>query len=137
KNSNVTLVSTPLADRDSLSQGSDFADLEGKFTGLGFDTAHLDDGWAINAYDTIRVIAKAVELLPTSIPVEASQVNSRIDNLDKVPGAGGDISFDNSNNRIGKPRVVRLCPPTEPTDGAQLHTKTVVVYDTERRENVC
>jgi hypothetical protein len=108
----LRLVYTPLADADSLSGNAEFGKLRDRFTTLGFDLAHLEGGWAVNAYDALRIVSEGVRALPGDQPSRA-QVHSAI-NAFKAGntrlGAGGPIEFDNSNNRTTEPLVVELCP---------------------------
>lgn len=80
-----------------------FADLEESFTGAGFDLADIDDGWAVNAYDSTVTVSEALRTLPAAKPVQRSQVNTAISGFSAagqaVRGAGGMITFDNSGNR--------------------------------------
>jgi ABC-type branched-subunit amino acid transport system substrate-binding protein len=85
------------------------------FTATGFDISHVDDGWAVNAYDSMMTVAQALGTLPTNKEVQRSEVNTAISGFtsteQSVPGAGGLITFDNSGNRTDTlPPVVRLCP---------------------------
>lgn len=114
----VTLLFPPLAASDHLRENSrNFAKFESAFTGAGFDESHVDDGWAINAYDALTTIATALRSLPSNRPVSPSAVNTVISGFSSatqtVPGAGGSITFDNNGNRADtRPVVIRLCPLT-------------------------
>ncbi|MBW4716788.1 ABC transporter substrate-binding protein [Saccharothrix obliqua] len=95
----------------------EFAEFERVFAEAGFDVAHIDDGWAVNAYDAMATIATALGRLPAAKPVPRGQVNTVISGFssarESVPASGGPITFDNSGNRTGPPPpVVRICPPT-------------------------
>lgn len=119
------------ADKQS-SYNPRFADFEAAFAGAGFDPAHIDDGWAVNAYDAITTISTALRTLPTDRPVQRGQINTVISGMSSperfVPGAGGPISFDNSGNRTGGgPPVIRLCPLPGSSDGRPPRTTSVVV----------
>ncbi len=114
-----------LADADSLRRGeagsgSKFAELERLFKEMAFDGAHLDDGWAINAYDAVYdavyTVAEAVNSLDSDRPVTRALVRGAIADS-KLNEANGSISFENNGNRVGTPVTVRLCPPdpAEPT----------------------
>ena len=129
RNGTLRVVYTPLADADSLrNRDNKFVTLERKFTELGFDVAHLDSGWAINAYDALLIVSEAVRTLHTDAPPTRGQVNSAISSFSSGYarlGAGGPISFDNSANREGEPEIVQLCPTqpegrpfTVPADGS-------------------
>ncbi|RKT56089.1 ABC transporter substrate-binding protein [Saccharothrix australiensis] len=113
----LRLVYTPLADADSLRGGNtEFATLEGLFEAAGFDTAHLDGGWAINAYDALHTVSEAVRTLSANSEVTRGVLNSAISGFAAGTGrlgAGGRIEFDNSGNRTGDPVAVQLCPPRE------------------------
>jgi hypothetical protein len=117
----LRLIYTPLADPDALRSsgaggGSEFAELERLFEEMTFDGAHLDDGWGINAYDTVYTVAKAVESLDSDRPVTRSLVRGAIadfsaaDEGAQLIGANGPIRFENNGNRVGTPVTVRLCP---------------------------
>jgi hypothetical protein len=109
-----------------------FADFEAAFTGAGFDLAHVDDGWAVNAYDALTTISTALRTLPSGRAVQRGQVNTAISGMTSpersVPGAGGPISFDNSGNRTGDgPPVIRLCPLPASSGARPPRTTSVVV----------
>jgi hypothetical protein len=116
----VRLFFPPLAASDHLRVNSrNFDNLERAFTGAGFDESHVDDGWAVNAYDAVITIATALGTLPSNRPVTASAVNTVISTFSSVtqtvPGAGGSITFDNNGNRSDtSPVVIRLCPLGDP-----------------------
>jgi ABC-type branched-subunit amino acid transport system substrate-binding protein len=128
----VQLIYTPLADPDVLG-GAGFAALTRAFTAAGFTAADLDDGWAINGYDALTTVATALatQLKP---PITGSQVNTAINGFSTlgqaVPGAGGNITFDNHGNRNGDPVVVQLCLPGS---GQPPRPSTVEVYPTAHR----
>jgi ABC-type branched-subunit amino acid transport system substrate-binding protein len=133
KDGTVRLMYTPLADPDVLGRaaGTGFAQLQKVFTGLGFDTADLDDGWAINGYDALVTVAAALNTLSAGPRVTRSQVNTAIGGFSapgqSVAAAGGDTTFDNNGNRSDrKPVVVRLCPPTSTAHASR--PITVEVY---------
>lgn len=80
-----------------------------------------------DAYDALTTVSAALRLLPTTKPVQRSQVNTVISGFtsreQSVPGAGGLITFDNSGNRTGTlPPVIRLCPMASGTHGAPVRT---------------
>jgi hypothetical protein len=82
------------------------------------DRTDLDDGWAVNTYDSLFVVSQAIRTLHTTDKPTRGQVNSAIGSF--TPGygrrgAGGLISFDNANNREGVPALVRLCPGSPAT----------------------
>jgi ABC-type branched-subunit amino acid transport system substrate-binding protein len=125
----VRLIYTPLADPDILRKQvarervAGFADLERMFTAVGFDVSHLDDGWAINGYDALITVFKAVKDVTSS--VDRANVNEAIGGYASADqsvdiAAGGRIAFDNNGNRKdfdtngklddSKPVVVELCP---------------------------
>lgn len=112
----VRLISTLVAGADGPRPDNPrFVDFEKAFTEAGFDIAHIDTGWAVNAYDALTTIATALGTLPASRPVNRGQINTAISGFSSaeqaVPGAGGPITFDNSGNRTGGgPPVVRICP---------------------------
>lgn len=100
-----------------------FAEFERVFTEAGFDLAHTDAGWAVNAYDAVTTISAALRDLPVGVSVRRSDVNTLISGFSSpeqaVSGAGGPIGFDNSGNRTGSgPPVVRVCP-LEPASGPE------------------
>ncbi|QWF84004.1 ABC transporter substrate-binding protein [Amycolatopsis sp. CA-230715] len=104
----------PGADRQRADNPG-FADLVASFTEAGFDAAHLDDGWGVNAYDSVTTISEALRTLPANRPVQRSEVNTAISGFSSVEqavrGAGGPITFDNSGNRVDDHTpVVRICP---------------------------
>ncbi|WP_328612448.1 ABC transporter substrate-binding protein [Amycolatopsis sp. NBC_00355] len=107
-----------------------FADLEESFTGAGFDLADIDDGWAVNAYDSTVTVSEALRTLPAAKPVQRSQVNTAISGFSAagqaVRGAGGMITFDNSGNRADAgPPVVRVCPLQPATGSRPARTTSV------------
>jgi ABC-type branched-subunit amino acid transport system substrate-binding protein len=125
----VSLLYTPLAASDHLRKTSrNFATFEQAFTEAGFDMSHVDDGWAISAYDAMTTIATALRTLPAGEPVASSAVNTVISGFSSatqsVPGAGGSITFDNNGNRSDtRPVVIRLCPLPQ----AEARTTSVTV----------
>jgi ABC-type branched-subunit amino acid transport system substrate-binding protein len=129
----VRLVLPLVAGADKLTpRNPRFADFEAAFAEAGFDPAHIDDGWAVNAFDALTTISTALRTLPAGRPVQRGQINTAISGLTSaersVPGAGGPISFDNSGNRTDGPPVIRLCPlPASP--GAQPPRTTSVVLE--------
>ncbi|MEV6872876.1 ABC transporter substrate-binding protein [Amycolatopsis sp. NPDC051128] len=129
----IRLISTLVAGADrSRGTNPGFADLERAFTEAGFDLAHLDDGWAVNAYDSITTISAAARTLPTPKPVQRSQINTAISGFSTagqaVAGAGGPITFDNSGNRANAgPPVVRVCPLRPATGDRPARTTSVVL----------
>ncbi|MEJ3655570.1 ABC transporter substrate-binding protein [Actinomycetes bacterium KLBMP 9759] len=109
-----------------------FAAFEASFAAAGFDAAHIDDGWALNAYDALTAISTALRMLPAGREIQRGQVNTELSGLTSVersaPGAGGPITFDNSGNRTGDgPPVVRLCPARSRAAGASAATTSVIV----------
>lgn len=115
RNGTLRLLYTPLADADSLRAAptGEFTELERRFRDNGFDLSHLDNGWAVNAYDALLAVANALSGLNATQPVSRGVVTSAIaafspDN--PYEGAGGPIAFDNSHNRRGSPTLVQLCP---------------------------
>jgi len=114
----LRLVYTPLADVDGLRRrGQEFAMLEQQFRSAGFDVAHLDDGWGINAYDAVRTVAEAVQTLDSDKDVTRAGLRSAVAAFSaagegpELVGANGPIRFENNGNRVGVPAAVRLCPP--------------------------
>ncbi|WIV61180.1 ABC transporter substrate-binding protein [Amycolatopsis nalaikhensis] len=126
----IRLLTTLVAGADQRrANNPGFADLEEAFTGAGFDLAHTDDGWAVNAYDAMSVVSEALRTLPAAKAVQRSQVNTAISGFSAtgqaVRGAGGMITFDNSGNRADAgPPVVRVCPLPP---GAGTRTRSVIV----------
>lgn len=118
----IRLLFTMVSGEASMqSDNPNWQDFHEAFTAAGFDPAHVDDGWAINAYDALTTITTAVRTLPANDPVQRSEVNTVISGFtdadNSAPGAGGPIVFDNSGNRVGPgPAVVRVCPPTSEAD---------------------
>lgn len=113
QNGTLRLVYTPLADAVSLRGTSRFAELQRRFSEFGFQDTHVDDGWAVNAYDSLLVVSEALRGLHTKSKPTRGQVNGAISAFSPGYGrlgAGGLIAFDNANNRDGKPALVRLCP---------------------------
>ena len=117
----LRLIYTPLADPDALRRsegggGSEFMQLMQLFDGAGVDQAHLDDGWAINAYDAVYTVAEAIEGLSVNRPLTRALVRGEIAGFTatgeqtQLVGANGRIGFENSGNRAGTPVTVRLCP---------------------------
>lgn len=130
QNGGLRLVYTPLADAGSLRGTSGFAELERRFTELGFDTAHLADGWAANAYDSLLIVSEALRGLHTKSKPSRGQVNGAISAISPGYarlGAGGLIAFDNANNREGQPALVRLCPgpPGAPPTTVRVEGRSV------------
>jgi ABC-type branched-subunit amino acid transport system substrate-binding protein len=124
----ITLLFPPLAASDHLREFSpNFAAFESTFSDAGFEVSHVDDGWAINAYDAMITIATAVRTLPSNEPVAPSAVNTVISGFSSatqtVPGASGSITFDNNGNRTDRPVMIRLCPLAE--SGARTTGVTV------------
>jgi hypothetical protein len=125
----VQLVYTPLAD-PLLSSGPALGRLQQKFRDLqtyGFEPGHLNSGWAINGHDGLATLATAINLI-VGLRVTPARVNTAIGSFAKggraVPGAGGNITFDNNGNRDdASPYIVRLCPTTDASD-----TRTAQVY---------
>ncbi|MEU7524248.1 ABC transporter substrate-binding protein [Saccharothrix sp. NPDC042600] len=108
----LRLVYTPLADADSLKDNPEFGTLRRQFVDLGFEVAHLEGGWAVNAYDSLRTVTEAIQTLSGDEPSRA-QINAAINGIkgsNRLLGAGGPIEFDNSNNRTSDPVAVELCP---------------------------
>ncbi|MFI5717839.1 ABC transporter substrate-binding protein [Nocardia sp. NPDC051750] len=118
----IRLLFTMVSGEASMqSDNPNWADFSEAFRAAGFDLAHADDGWAINAYDALTTVATAVQALPANQAVQSSEVNTVIsgftDPEHAVPGAGGPIVFDNSGNRTDPgPAVVRVCPPATGSD---------------------
>lgn len=117
----LRLIYTPLADPDALRRsegdgGCEFMQLMQLFDGAGVDQAHLDDGWAINAYDAVYTVAEAIEGLSVNRPLTRALVRGEIAGFTatgeqtQLVGANGRIGFENSGNRAGTPVTVRLCP---------------------------
>jgi ABC-type branched-subunit amino acid transport system substrate-binding protein len=125
----VELIYTPLADPDVLG-GAGFAALSKAFATAGFNPADLDDGWAIAGYDALTTVATALTT-PLKPSITGSQVNTAINGFatrgQAVPGATGNITFDNHGNRDGDPVVVQLCPVRP---GQPPRVRTVEVYPT-------
>lgn len=135
----LRLIYTPLADPDVLNSdqidGSEFAELKNQFkeecSGAEncFNSSHLDDGWAINAYDAMHTVAKAIEGLSVKDDVTRGLVRGAIAGFSatgeqaQLVGANGRISFENSGNRAGTPVIVRLCPLNSNSKG-RTHTVT-------------
>ena len=128
----LRLVYTPLADPDVLRRGEagggpEFVELVRLFDAMDFDVAHLDDGWAINAYDAVFTVSKAVNDLDANQAVTRDLVRGAIagfsaaDEKSALSGANGRIGFENNGNRAGVPVIVRLCPPDS---AARTHTVT-------------
>ncbi|ANZ35695.1 ABC transporter substrate-binding protein [Lentzea guizhouensis] len=128
----LRLVSTLVGGADKPSPGNTgFTDFEKHFTGIGFDLAHTDAGWAVNGYDAVAVIEEAVNKLPVTREVQRSQVNTQISFVSSaetaVLGAGGPIVFDNDGNRVGSvPPVVRVCP-LPPQNGTVGRVRSVTL----------
>ncbi|MFI6869345.1 ABC transporter substrate-binding protein [Nocardia sp. NPDC050406] len=126
----VRLLFTLVAGADGPEPGNPNWDtFEKEFADAGFDTSHIGNGWAVNAYDAITTIDTALRILPANQRVQRSQVNTTISGFtsmeQSVPGAGGPIVFDNSGNRTDPgPEVVRLCP-TALTPGQPAQVPTV------------
>ena len=129
----IRLVSTLVSGADRFrGDNPGFRDLETAFAGAGFDATHLDDGWAVNGYDSVTTISAALRTLPSAKPVQRSQVNTAISGFSSsgqaVAGAGGPITFDNSGNRADAgPPVVRVCPLPAPSGDQPARTPSVVV----------
>lgn len=109
--------------------GSEFTELERLFKEMAFDVAHLDDGWAINAYDAVYTVAEAVDSLDSDRPVTRALVRGAIatfsaaDEISQLRGANGPIGFENNGNRTCTPVTVRLCPPDS---AGRTHTVTPI-----------
>ncbi|WP_103342019.1 ABC transporter substrate-binding protein [Amycolatopsis sp. CA-126428] len=129
----IRLVSTLVSGADRFrGDNPGFRDLETAFAAAGFDATHLDDGWAVNGYDSVTTISAALRTLPSAKPVQRSQVNTAISGFSSsgqaVAGAGGPITFDNSGNRADAgPPVVRVCPLPAPSGDQAARTPSVVV----------
>ncbi len=129
----VRLLTTLVAGADrARDTNPGFAELEKSFAEAGFDAAHLDDGWAVNSYDSITTISEALRTLPSGKPVQRSQVNTAISGFSAagqaVFGAGGAITFDNSGNRADPgPPVVRVCPLPPAAGDRPARTTSVLV----------
>jgi hypothetical protein len=131
----LRLVYTPLADPDVLrgeaGKGSEFAELETLFGEAGVDLSHLDDGWAINAYDAVYTVVNAIDGLNVNKPVTRALVRGEIAGFSatgeqtQLAGANGRIGFDNNGNRAGIPVTVRLCP-LDRKNPNQTHTVTQI-----------
>ncbi|HEX2298652.1 MAG TPA: ABC transporter substrate-binding protein [Pseudonocardiaceae bacterium] len=130
----LRLLYTPLADPDVLRRGEaggglEFAELARLFDELDFAPAHLDDGWAINAYDSVFTVTNAVNDLDSNQTVTRDLVRGAIagfsaaDEKSTLSGANGRIGFENNGNRAGAPVIVRLCPP-----GSAVRTHTVTTF---------
>ncbi|MGM1062515.1 ABC transporter substrate-binding protein [Saccharothrix sp. Mg75] len=122
----VRLVSTLVGGADKAGPDNPgFTEFERAFTEAGFDVAHTDAGWAVNAHDALTTIAAALRTLAVDSEVRRSQVNTAISGFSSpdqaVLGAGGSITFDNSGNRIGAgPPVVRVCPLPQGTQPGRV-----------------
>jgi ABC-type branched-subunit amino acid transport system substrate-binding protein len=133
----VKLLLTLVGGADRLqADNPNFAVFEQHFTDAGFEPAHIDDSWALNAYDAMTTISEALRTpLPANKPIQRSQVNTAISGFFSaglsVPGAGGPITFDNSGNRTGRPPVVRLCPLLAASGDQPSRTTTVAVHPGE------
>ncbi len=112
----IKLVLPLVSGTDQVSpEAPGFAEFERQFAAVGFDLAHGDAGWAVNAYDALTTVSTALRTLSTG-DAQRGEVNSAISGFSSptttVAGAGGPISFDNAGNRNGSgPPVVRVCPP--------------------------
>ncbi|MEU5691760.1 ABC transporter substrate-binding protein [Actinosynnema sp. NPDC020468] len=129
----VRLVLTLVAGADaSTPDAPGYAEFEKTFTGAGFDLAHTDDGWAVNAYDALTTVSHALRALPAGRPVARGGVATEMgfaNSPDRaVPGAGGPITFDNAGNRTDAPPVVRLCPLPPPTGDHPARVTSVPVH---------
>lgn len=105
-----------------------FADFRAAFTGLGFDSKHLDDGDAIATHDAVLTAAKAVRLAyasesgPDPALPKPQDVLGQLLNLNNksevVPAAAGDLSFSyrgaDTGNPECKPIPVLRVPPEAP-----------------------
>lgn len=137
KDGTVRLVYSGIANPEALAKKKipGFAKLQERFTSMGFDQTHLDDGWAINAYDALTTVTAAVNTVPTPTDqaITPSEVNTAIGSFSSgdhpVPAAaGGPLTFDNNGNRSdGEPVVVRVCPSA----GQPPHSATVEVYPSQ------
>ncbi|MGB6163163.1 MAG: ABC transporter substrate-binding protein [Pseudonocardiaceae bacterium] len=130
----VRLVYTALANPEVLvKEGSPgFANLQKRFTEIGFDQTDLDDGWAINAYDALSTVTAAVDVVPTNHAITPSDVNTAIGLFSSaghpVPAAAqGPLVFDNNGNRTDRnPVVEQICSPS--ANRKPPHSPTVEVY---------
>lgn len=128
----IRLVYTPLADpglTDVTAPG--LKGLRQALAALGFQLADLDDGWAVEGYDSLLTVATAVNEISAHQKVTPSRVNTGIGGFDQggepVFGAGGKITFDDNGNRNdSKPVVVQFCPPRS----TGQDPSTVEVYPT-------
>jgi hypothetical protein len=110
-----------------------FADFQSEFSALGFDPADLDNGDAIATHDAVFVAVKATRLAVPPTPSARNGVPKAVDvlsqllnlnNLNAVPGAGGELSFsfrgtrgDDSGHPCGKPIPVLEIPPSGSSAG--------------------
>jgi hypothetical protein len=101
----LRLVYTPLADPNLL-PNTTFQDA---FEAAGYPRSDLDDGWAINAYNALQVVSRAINSLKRD-EVTRVQVNNAIATATDLPAVGPKINFDRAGNRAELPDVVRLCP---------------------------
>jgi len=129
----LRLIYTPLVDPDVLrdaGRDSEFAELEKLFNEAEVDLTHLNDGWAINAYDAVYTIAEAIEGLNVTKPVTRALVRGEIAGFSaaseqtQLVGANGRIGFENNGNRVGAPVTVRLCPLDQGEPAGRTHPVT-------------
>jgi hypothetical protein len=116
----VRLFYTPIANPEVLAKNKipGFANLQERFTHIGFDKTDLDDGWAINAYDALTTVTAAVNTVPfgpdgNGRVITPSQVNTAIGSFSSVDhpvpsAAQGPLIFDNNGNRSDSDPVVVL-----------------------------
>jgi len=123
----LRLVYTPLADPDLPRKNPrEFEALERAMDHHHFARTDLDGAWAINAYDSLTMISTAIGgLAEDGFRIDRGTLNTRIKQFtlqSPVHGAGGDLAFDGSGNRLGDPVVVRLCPAAARADGPDTKT---------------
>ncbi|WP_157121362.1 ABC transporter substrate-binding protein [Nocardia miyunensis] len=133
----VRLLSSMIADTHRPSDDNAFLDYKKAFTAARLDRERLDQGWAVNGYDAVTTIATAVHTLHQHDPVTRGNVNVAISGYNtathSIPGAGGNIYFDNAGNRVGAaPAVVQVCPVAKIHDSHGPDTvRTVLVNQGE------
>ncbi|MBV9314391.1 MAG: ABC transporter substrate-binding protein [Pseudonocardia sp.] len=144
RNGKVRLFYTGLANPDVLKKKNSgiagFANLWNQFANLQFSQTDLDDGWAINAYDSLTTVTDTLKYLPAKSRITPGAINSSIGSFSRghpVPfAAQGSLTFDNNGNRDDSdpdshPLVSQVCPP--PANGQPPHSTSVEVYPTEER----
>jgi hypothetical protein len=124
----VRLIATPLAVPEAM-EGPALQAFRQNFEAAGFDPAHVDDGWAINAHDALATVWDAVDGLPASEAGTPIQVHARITNFSGEPVPSviqAPLRFDGVGNRVGTPTAVRICPLAPPRPGETTPRTTVV-----------